>query len=150
MRPFQKILVPTDFSSHAEEATRVAADLARRYEAPLTLIYAYEPITLTLPDSFMILTSAQLDQLSAGFEQLLATAQQNAIAAGAHKVETRLLQGFAAREIIDFASEGSFDLIVMGTHGRTGIKHFLLGSIAERVVRGAPCPVLTVRLPQGT
>jgi nucleotide-binding universal stress UspA family protein len=60
-------------------------------------------------------------------------------------VTTRQLQGFAASEICDFAARDSFDLIVMGTHGRGGFKHLLLGSIAEKVVRTAPCPVLSVR-----
>jgi nucleotide-binding universal stress UspA family protein len=58
------------------------------------------------------------------------------------------LQGWAAGEITQFAKEGGFDLIVMGTHGRSGLKHLLLGSVAERVVRTAPCPVLTVRKPE--
>jgi universal stress protein A len=148
MKPFQKILVPTDFSAHAEDATRVAADLARRYEAALTLIYVYEPLGLGVPDSLIMLTSDQLQQLSAAFEQSLTDARRGAIAAGAPKVDSRLLQGSPASGIIDFANQGGFDLIVMGTHGRQGVQHFLLGSIAERVVRAAPCPVLTVRLPK--
>jgi nucleotide-binding universal stress UspA family protein len=63
-------------------------------------------------------------------------------------VETRLLQGYAPTEICNFADENAFDLIVMGTHGRRGVKHLLLGSVAERVVRTASCPVLTVRAPK--
>jgi nucleotide-binding universal stress UspA family protein len=93
----------------------------------------------------VILTSAQLDQLSTGFEQLLGQARESALAAGADTVDTRLLEGFAASATVDFAGAGSFDLIVMGTHGRKGIQHFLLGSVAERVVQTAPCAVLTVR-----
>jgi universal stress protein A len=64
---------------------------------------------------------------------------------GAARVETRLLQGFAAGEIVAYAKDTHSDLIVMGTHGRSGPKHLLLGSVAERVVRTAACPVLTVR-----
>jgi nucleotide-binding universal stress UspA family protein len=60
-------------------------------------------------------------------------------------VETKLLQGFVAGQIVEFASRGEFDLIVMGTHGRTGMQHLVMGSIAERVVRLAQCPVLTVK-----
>jgi nucleotide-binding universal stress UspA family protein len=61
------------------------------------------------------------------------------------RVETKLLQGFVAGQIVEFASRGEFDLVVMGTHGRTGMQHLFLGSVAERVVRLAHCPVLTVK-----
>ncbi len=150
MKPFQKILGPTDFSAHALEATRVAADLSRRYAASLTLVYVYEPVNYAVPEGYILYTSSQLERMFAEFEQRLVEARRDAETAGASRVDTRLLQGLVASEITDFAFEGGFDLVVMGTHGRTGIKHLLMGSVAERVLRRAPCPVLTVRLPKGT
>ena len=63
-------------------------------------------------------------------------------------MDTELLHGFAVSEILNYAQQCKFDLIVMGTHGRRGLSHAFLGSVAERVVRSAPCPVLTVRAPR--
>lgn len=146
MKLFKKILAPTDFSAHAQEATRVAAELSRRYEAPLAIVHVLEPPTYALTESYVLYTAAQLSRMYAELARLLAEAKQDAEAAGALNVDTRLLEGFAAGEITRFASEAGFDLIVMGTHGRRGFKHFLLGSVAERVVQTAHCLVLTVPL----
>jgi nucleotide-binding universal stress UspA family protein len=74
--------------------------------------------------------------------------ERDAAQAGAGEVSSSLRQGAPFDEIIANAREGGFDLIVMGTHGGSGLKHVLLGSVAEKVVRKAPCAVLTVRLPQ--
>jgi nucleotide-binding universal stress UspA family protein len=148
MNAFQRILVPTDFSDTAQAATRIAGDLSRRFEAPLTLVYVFERTVYPLPDEYVLFTSEQLGRMFAEFNQRLANAQRQALDAGAIGVTTRLLHGWAPDEITRFASEGGFDLIVMGTHGRRGIKHLVLGSAAERVVRTALCPVLTVRTPE--
>jgi universal stress protein A len=148
MNSFQRILVPTDFSETAQAATRIAGDLSRRFEAPLTLVYVFERTVYPLPDEYILFTSKQLDYMLAEFNQRLASAQRQALDAGAMGVTTHLLHGWAPDEITRFASEGGFDLIVMGTHGRRGIKHLVLGSVAERVVRMARCPVLTVRMPE--
>jgi nucleotide-binding universal stress UspA family protein len=145
MSAFHKILVPIDFSEGARAATRVAADLSRRFEAPLTLAYVFERTVYPLPDQYVLFTSEQLAHMFAEFNQRLASARQEALDAGATEVTSRLLQGWAPAEITQFAQDGGFDLIVMGTRGRTGLQHLLLGSIAERVVRMAHCPVLTVR-----
>lgn len=147
MNTFRHILVPTDFSPHAEEATRVASDIARRYDARVTLIHVYEPVATTAPDGFVFIPPRALEQLFEHYEKRLADARESATAAGAAHVETRLLQGPTASEIVDFAKERAVDLIVMGTHGRTGVTRFLLGSVAERVVRTAECAVLTVKPP---
>lgn len=145
MNTFHKILVATDFSEGARAATRVAADLSRRFEAPLTLAYVFELSTYPMPDEYVLFTSKQLDHLFAEFNQRLASARQEALDAGATHVASRLLQGWAPGEITQFAKDAGFDLIVMGTRGRTGFQHLILGSVAERVVRTAHCPVLTVR-----
>jgi nucleotide-binding universal stress UspA family protein len=145
MIPFQKILVPTDFSRHSDEAVRTAADLSRRYEASVTLAYVFEPVTYALPEGHIMQSPPQLEEMHAVFEQRLLQAKTEAAAAGALNVEAKLLTGPVATEITDFAERGKFDLIVMGTHGRTGLRHLVLGSVAEKVVRSAPCAVLTVR-----
>jgi nucleotide-binding universal stress UspA family protein len=88
----------------------------------------------------------QLEEMRSVFEQRLAQATDAAETAGALRVESKLLTGPVANEITDFAEQGQFDLIVMGTHGRTGLRHLVLGSVAEKVVRTAPCAVLTVRV----
>jgi nucleotide-binding universal stress UspA family protein len=145
MTPFKKILVPTDFSRHSTEAVQTAADLSRRYEASVTLVYVFEPVTYALPEGHVVLSPPQLEELYAGFEERLAEAAAEQKAAGALNVGTKLLTGPVAPEIVDFAQREQFDLIVMGTHGRTGLRHLVLGSVAEKVVRTAPCAVLTVR-----
>lgn len=147
MKPFQRLMVPVDFSAYSAEAVRVAADIARRYDASLTLVHVYDPLVYALPDGFVLFTQPQLEKLFEALEGQLASAKALAVDAGAPRVETKLLQGFVAGQIADFAARGEYDLIVMGTHGRTGMKHLMLGSIAENVVRSAACPVLTVKKP---
>jgi universal stress protein A len=145
MTPFKRILVPIDFSEHSSAAVRAATDLARRFEAELVLAHVYEPIAYALPEGYVLFTPTQLANLLTELQRLLANAKKDAEAAGVPRVETKQLQGAVAPEIINFAREGKFDLIVMGTHGRTGLKHAFLGSVAEKVLRQAPCPVLTLR-----
>jgi len=146
MTPFHKILVPTDFSKYSTEAVQTAADLSRRYEASVTLAYVFEPVTYALPEGHVMQAPPQLDEMQAVFEQRLVQAVAEAKAAGALEVEGKLLTGPVAPELADYALRGGFDLIVMGTHGRTGLRHLVLGSVAEKVVRTAPCAVLTVRV----
>jgi nucleotide-binding universal stress UspA family protein len=145
MKPFSKILVPVDFSPHSREATLYAVDLARRYGAPITLVHAYQPVAYALPESFVMYTPDQLANVLTELQKQLATAKADAELSGATRVDTHVLQGDVASQIVQCAVDGGHDLIVMGTHGRTGPSHLLLGSIAEKVMRRAPCPVLTVR-----
>jgi nucleotide-binding universal stress UspA family protein len=142
---FHKILVPTDFSADAEHAIRAASELSRIYSAPLTLIHVYDLVAYPLPEGYVMYTSEQLARMWAEFEKRLARAQSDARDAGAVQPETRLLQGLTAAEIVRFAKEGGYDLIVMGTHGRSGLARVLLGSVAARVVQTAACPVLTMK-----
>jgi len=143
---FKKILVPTDFSKYSAEAVQTAADLSRRYEAPVTLAYVFEPVTYALPEGHVMQSPPQIEEMQSVFEQRLVQATAEAKAAGALGVEAKLLTGPVASELADYAKRGGFDLIVMGTHGRTGLRHLVLGSVAEKVVRTAPCAVLTVRV----
>jgi universal stress protein A len=143
--PFHKILVPIDFSADAEHATQVASELSRIYSAPLMLVHIYDPVAYPLPDGYMMYTPGQLSRMWAEFEERLARARSDARDAGAIQPDARLLQGLTAAEIVRFAKEGGYDLIVMGTHGRSGLARVLIGSVAARVVQTAACPVLTVK-----
>lgn len=145
MKPFKKILVPSDFSAHSQEALRAAADLATRYEGSVTIVHAYEPVAYPLPEGYVVFTATQLADMQTEFDKQLAVAKRDAIAAGAQQVDTKQLMGNPAYEIVEYAKQHGFDIIVMGTHGRRGLKHALLGSVAERVLRTAPCPVLIVK-----
>ncbi len=145
MKSFERIVVAVDFSEHSKEALRNAVDLARRYQSSLTLVHVYEPAIYSLPDGSVLFTPDQFDRLIRELERYLESSKNEATKLGATNVATRLLQGFAAGEIVAYGKDTHADLIVMGTHGRSGPKHWLLGSVAERVVRTAACPVLTVR-----
>jgi nucleotide-binding universal stress UspA family protein len=146
MKTFSKILVPHDFSDYAKHAVDVAADVARRYEANLTLIHVHQPMLLSVPESYLLYESSKLPLLLEALAKQLEQARQQALALGVLQVDSQILQGAPVSEITRFAREGGYSLIVMGTHGRTGVAHALIGSVTERVVRNAPCPVLTTRL----
>lgn len=145
IKPFRKILVPVDFSAHSDLAVDVAADLSRRYLASVTLVHIYAPTATALPGGFMFLPEPAVDELFAELRKGLADKKRLAEASGAVNVQTELETGLPASGVCELANAGHFDLIVMGTHGRTGLSHAFMGSVAERVVRMAPCPVLTVR-----
>jgi nucleotide-binding universal stress UspA family protein len=147
VKPFRKILVPVDFSDHSERALQTAIMLARSYEAAVSIIHVYEPLAVAVPEGYVLFSETQLQRMFDEFQRALDKLQQSTREAGVQQVETELLHGFAAGEIQTFAEQGSYDLIVMGTHGRRGLSHVLLGSVAERVLRTAPCPVLIVRAP---
>lgn len=144
MRPFKKILVPTDFSACAEEAARSALEVAKRFEGAITLLHVYEIPAVLLPEGAILAASATMTDITRGVNEALAAAKKQLTGV---PVEARMIEGLPFVEVVRVAKQGDYDLIVMGTHGRTGIKHLLLGSVAERVVRTAPCPVLTVREP---
>jgi nucleotide-binding universal stress UspA family protein len=156
MQQFEKILVPVDFAAHSTEAVRRAADIALHYSASLTLLYVYEPIDYALaasavmpgavPEGYPTFTAEQMRDVTSVYEERLREAEREVEALGVSRVNSLLLQGPAALEIVGFARDQQFDLIVMGTHGRTGLEHLLMGSVAERVLRSASCPVLTVKL----
>jgi nucleotide-binding universal stress UspA family protein len=152
MKPIRKILVPVDYSVHSREAIRAAAELSSRFDASVTLVHVFELLTgieaslaYSLPEGYLLFTPKQIDDLTTEYRKLLAGAKRDAEAAGARRVEAQQLQGTPAFAILELAKSDGFDLIVMGTHGRTGVGRVMLGSVAERVLRAAPCPVLTVR-----
>lgn len=139
------ILVPVDFSPNADAAMAWAIDLAQRYDASLVIAHVVQAVAWPASPDGMSFTPADL--LASTRRELDASLARTreAIASSGVPAETALLDGTPAAEIAALARRASIDLIVMGTHGRTGIKHALLGSVAEKVLRTAPCPVLTVR-----
>lgn len=143
------ILVPTDFSEYAAHAYQWALDLADHSKAKVLLFYATPSLPyLAAPESMFYTDLAKLKH------ELIAEAEKQMTefagkkGASAVMVETRIGVGEAVWEICKVAEETHADLIVMGSHGRTGLSHVFLGSVAEQVVRHAPCPVLVARLPK--
>jgi nucleotide-binding universal stress UspA family protein len=142
-----KILVPVDFSPHAERAFHYATTLAHRLGATLSLLHVVEDPFVTgawSAEVYVPNVPELMDNLIKGAEGQLATLKESAAALGV-TADTAVITGTPAHAIVEHAKEGAFDLIVMGTHGRTGLSHVVMGSVAERVVRKATCPVLTLR-----
>jgi nucleotide-binding universal stress UspA family protein len=146
---FKRILVPTDFSDASHLALNYAIDLARRYDASIELLHVIdEPSYVTAyPDSYFAGLPDLLKQVQQDAERQLAETGQTCAAANV-PFTTQVLAGRAAATIVQHATDKDSDIIVMGTHGRGGIEHLFLGSVAERVIRSASCPVLTVREPR--
>jgi nucleotide-binding universal stress UspA family protein len=149
MLRIRKVLLPTDFSAHAELAMGRAAHLASRYGAELHLLHVlvlheYDPLRVSAHASDVNrLQSLLAENAKAGLEEItrrLRVPQATVIAAQERGISP-------ADSILDYAGRNDIDLVVMGTHGRRGARRFLLGSIAEKVVKLARCPVLTVRDP---
>jgi nucleotide-binding universal stress UspA family protein len=151
MKAFAKILVPIDFSEGANLAIERALDLRQRYGASLTLLHVYEaPIPYAdgysyAPEVLGTLEEAAQTEMSKAKK----LAEQRAIelsgVSPAPAISTKVVLGAPMTTIAEETKTGGYDLVVMGTHGRTGLSRFFIGSVAERVVRTAPCPVLTVR-----
>lgn len=145
MASIRKILVATDFSPPAAAAQGLALALARDVGASVTLLHAYLIPTYQFFDGTSYIPPAHVvADIIAESARGLAQATEQAAASGI-AVETVTAEGNAAEVIAHYASQHGFDLIVVGTHGRRGIGRVALGSIAERVVRTATVPVLTVR-----
>jgi nucleotide-binding universal stress UspA family protein len=142
----QHILVPHDFSEAAEHALSYALDLAGRLGARLTIVHAFE-------DPYAVAESVQYSAEMLGVIEGAARTALDGVVARARRsgvaIEGVLRQGRAWSEIDAAAVAAKADLIVMGTHGRRGVSRALLGSVAEKVIRTAPCPVLTVHESEG-
>jgi nucleotide-binding universal stress UspA family protein len=138
------ILVPTDFSEGSTEAFETALDMARDSGARLTLFHVHHVPTMVFPDVILPLTPELMQNVQHSADLVLDQLRERAVAAGVD-TDCKTTFGSTHTEIIDAAEELGVDLIVIGTHGRGGLSHALLGSVAEKVVRKAPCPVLTVR-----
>jgi len=144
----EKILFPTDFSEGSFHALPYAVDLTRHYNSKLYILHIIYDITKA--------TESHIPHISADelYKEMSEWAQKEIEncciedVRGLPDVEKKVLKGVPYEEIIKFATEEKIDMIVMGTHGRKGLERFIFGSTAERVVRRAPCPVMTVRGPE--
>jgi nucleotide-binding universal stress UspA family protein len=146
---WKRICCPIDFSDASRAAMEVAADLAKRFGAELVLLHAYPIPGYTFPDGSVVASPKMMQDLADQAQKHLEEWRNEAERlVGAPRVTAEKAVGEPAAEIIRVAREARADLVVVGTHGRTGLEHALMGSVAERVVRRAHCPVLTVR-PQG-
>jgi universal stress protein A len=142
---FRRILCATDFSDTAEAAWEMACELARVHQAELTLVHVFVELpAYTLPEvpgpAVVQIWEDQRRWVDQALEERVAAARARGLTA-----RGRLVTGAAAAAIAESATEEQSELLVIGTHGRTGINRLLIGSIAERVIRIAPCPVLTVK-----
>jgi nucleotide-binding universal stress UspA family protein len=147
MKPFEKILTAIDFSESSDFAFEYALTLARQFQAELTVIHVInEPVDLR---GFYVphISFEQLEkEIEEGAEKMMATFCQTKLG-DFTRYTSVIAAGIPYEEILRKADEIGASLIVLGTHGRTGIDHLIFGSTAERVVRSAACPVLTIRLP---
>ncbi len=142
-----KVLVPIDFSDYSKSALKYAVSFVKHFSAQLILVYVVEPVIYP-PDFSMgqiAIPSVDLDMDKRAIDELNKLAEQEI--PSEIKVKSVVKTGKPFIEIIETASEQDVDLIIIATHGHTGMEHILFGSTAEKVVRKAPCPVLTLREP---
>ncbi len=144
MKRFQRILVAVDFSEHSNKALEMAIDLAKEFGAKLDLVHAFDiPVPFVTPYEVAIPDSYMQEARDAAKRKLAALAEK--ISAEGIEARSHLSEVPAATAIARVAEEVEADLLVMGTRGNSGLKHVLLGSVAERTLRHASCPVLTVK-----
>jgi nucleotide-binding universal stress UspA family protein len=141
MLPIRKILHPTDFSDYSRAAFEMACALARDYGAELVVLHVNRATPIYAPDGIVVGVPVEEPY------ELRAKLAQLRPADPRVKVDYRLIDGEPTEQILKVAETAAADLIVLGTHGTTGLARLLMGSVAESVLRKAPCPVLTVRAP---
>jgi len=145
MIQINRILTPTDFSDCSGTAIDYACELGVRFEADVHLLHVVETPTLAVPSPGAPIPGNLLEEAEVAAAQEL---EEYGTGRAELEVSRRIVRGTPFLEIIRYAKQNGIDLIVLGTHGRSGVEHVLIGSVAERVVRKAPCPVLVVR-PEG-
>ena len=145
MLPFKKILYPTDFSEPSYEALKAASELALHFSSELCIVHVVSPATAPPADpsgsSFLVLQEMEKAAKEA-LNEIVKKRMPKELS-----VRPIVVVGGAAEEIIQMSKKERVDLIVIATHGQTGWRHLVFGSVAEKVVRLAPCPVLTIRAP---
>jgi universal stress protein A len=143
---FRRILCPIDFSECSRVAMRRAVELASESRAAVTLLHVWQFPLYAFTGEMPTIPADLIEELRLDAGRTLEKWGEEARALGADRLSTSLLEGVAWDQIIAvLRNDPAYDLAVLGTHGRTGLKHVLLGSVAEKVVRHAPCPVLVVR-----
>ncbi len=145
MISMKKILVPIDFSDYSKKALRYAIEFARNFETEIILLYVVEPVIYPADFSFGQVAIPSMEnelreRAATQLEKLIETEVHNDV-----RARSVVRSGKPFFEINQLAREENVDLIIIATHGHTGIEHVLFGSTAEKVVRKAPCPVLSIR-----
>ncbi len=147
MIELQRILVPTDFSEHSRRALRYGVAFAEKFDAELYILHVFQDLAVYQPDAVTVgppVVPPVEELTAAARDSLLRLIRDNKLE---HlKVHPEVREGSPVEEIVEFAGENAIDLIVISTHGRGWLAHMLLGSVAEKVVRKAPCPVMAVHL----
>ncbi|MFO0951803.1 MAG: universal stress protein [Isosphaeraceae bacterium] len=148
MIEIRSILAPTDFSKHSELAVRYACGLAEKLGAKLYLLHVLSEVVPVGPDPMLapVMPPEFYKETEAASKEALMKLLDPAWGKPT-AVETAVRWGSPVDVVVDHAATHGVDLIVIATHGRTGLSHMLLGSVAERMIREAPCPVLTIRDP---
>jgi len=149
MIKLKRILAPTDFSEYSKSALNYACEFAETFGAELHLLHVLQDIAVSIDEPGLAFASTGdfMAEYRAGAERSLEKILDSEWEKG-KQVVRELVPGVPFLEIIRYAAANDIDLIVIGTHGRTGLAHVLMGSAAEKVVRKASCPVLTVRHPE--
>ena len=146
MIDLRRILVPTDFSKSSANALTYAAAFAEKFGAEILLLHVVQDLALFIPEAVLVAPppAPPVEQFAAAartaLERVITDLQRPGLA-----IRPEVVEGTPYEEIVRFARERDVDLIVIGTHGHTGLAHILLGGVTDKVVRRAPCPVLTVR-----
>lgn len=150
MIKLDRILVPTDFSDFSRPAMQHGCAIAARFGAELHLLHVVPDPAMLVPEAAAFSVETMQAQSESLVQSALETLQKLPPDNWENEkpVVREVRVGAAFMEIIDYARDNEIDLIVIGTHGRSGLMHVLMGSVAERIVRKAPCPVLTVK-PEG-
>lgn len=148
MAAIRRILVPTDFGESSAPAVRLAAQLADKFAAELVILHVVQDVALVMPEAVMPtpVPGPDLDQLvESARAGLVSLVEEMNLGRFSPKLVVRV--GSPVAEIVAAAGDLKADMLCVGTHGRTGLAHLLLGSHAERILRESPCPVLTVKPP---
>ena len=144
MMEFRKILVPIDFSENSPKILRDAAEIAERFGAELTVVFVVQSFE---DYSGFFVPHIPITQFEEEMVQSATTKMESFLSENLKSkipVNSKILQGDVAEELVKFATENGIGMIIMGTHGYKGLEKALFGSVAERVVKTAPCPVLTI------
>lgn len=149
MIDLHRILIPTDFSKFSQIALTYASAFAEKFAAELYLLHVIQDLAVFIPDMITVApppvpTVEQMTKaVQEAFDRIIKDNRLDRF-----PIHRDVREGTPFYEIVRYAKEQNIDLIIMGTHGHTGLTHMLLGSVTEKVVRKAPCPVLTVRHPE--
>ena len=146
MIDLRRILVPTDFSESSGNALTYAVAFAEKFGAEIRLLHVVQDLALFIPEAVLVgpAPAPPVEQFAAAARAALEHAISDLRRPGL-TVHPEVVEGTPYEEIVRFAREREVDLIVIGSHGRSGLAHILLGGVTDKVVRRAPCPVLTVR-----